>query len=141
MGDYSELLFYQKARQAVVGVNDLIKGWPKTMQVQEVSRQLFRASTSIGANIAEGHGRHEGAEYIHYLIIAQGSANETDHWLQTALDIGLGPEEKIQALVEQNNEVRRMLTSSINTLKAKRNGRKTREEFSSYDIEADSSDD
>ncbi len=141
MGDYSELLFYQKARQAVVGVNDLIKGWPKTMQVQEVSRQLFRASTSIGANIAEGHGRHEGAEYIHYLIIAQGSANETDHWLQTALDIGLGPEEKIQALVEQNNEVRRMLTSSINTLKAKRNGRKTREEFSSYNIEADSSDD
>jgi four helix bundle protein len=140
MGDYSELLFYQKARQVVTEVDKLVKSWPKTMQAQELSRQLFRSATSIGANIAEGHGRHEGTEYIHYLKIAQGSANETDHWLQTALDIRLGPEEAVKTLIEQNNEVRRMLTASINTLKAKRNERKVREESSFYNIEADSSD-
>ena len=120
MGDYKELLFYQKAQQIVIGVDALVKGLPKTMQAQEISRQLFRSSTSIGANIAEGHGRHEGAEYIHFLIIAQGSANETDHWLNTILDIRLSQKEKIQALIEINNEVRRMLTATINTLKAKR---------------------
>jgi len=52
--------------------------------------QLFRSVISIGANIAEGHGRHVGLEYIHYLIIAQGSANEVDHWLNTALDRLIG---------------------------------------------------
>ena len=77
MGNYQDLIFYQKARQVAKGVDRLIKSWPKTMQAQEISRQLFRSATSVGANIAEGHGRHQGSGYVHYLIIAQGSANET----------------------------------------------------------------
>src|SRR5512141_1357855 len=100
MGDYRDLLFYQKARQVVNHIDALIKSWPKTMEALEISRQLFRSATSVGANIAEGHGRHEGAEYIHYLIIAQGSANETDHWLQTALDINLSAPEAIKNVAE-----------------------------------------
>ena len=71
MGNYQELIFYQKARHVVKAVDALIKGWPKTMQAQEISRQLFRSAASIGANIAEGHGRHQGTEYIHYLIIVR----------------------------------------------------------------------
>lgn len=135
MGDYRDLVFYQKARELVKAINDLIKAWPKTMQAQEISRQLLRSVTSIGANIAEGHGRHEGAEYIHYLIIAQGSANETDHWLHTIIDIGLAPKENIEKLLYKNNEVRRMLTSSIATLRSKRATQTIREEESEYNRE------
>ncbi|HSL45376.1 MAG TPA: four helix bundle protein [Anaerolineales bacterium] len=141
MSDYRDLVFYQKAGEVVKGINDLIKTWPKTMQAQEISRQVLRSAMSIGANIAEGHGRHEGSEYIHYLIIAQGSANETDHWLHTVIDLGLSPKTNIESLLRKNNEVRRMLVSSINTLKSKRAGYKTREEDSSYNIEAQLSDD
>ncbi len=132
MGDYSELLFYQKARQVVIGINTLVKGWPQTVQAREIPRQLFRSATSIGANIAEGYGRHEGIEYIHYLIIAQASANETDHWLHTALDLGLETKESIQPMVKLNNEVRRMLSASISTLKSKKNEHKVREEIAPY---------
>ena len=120
MGNYQELIFYQKARQVVKAVDILIKTWPKTMQAQEISRQLFRSATSVGANIAEGHGRHQGIEYIHYLIIAQASANETEHWLHTAKDCGLGLNEKIDEALGLNNEVVRMITSSINTIREKR---------------------
>jgi four helix bundle protein len=135
MGDYRDLVFYQKARELIKDINDLIKVWPKTMQAQEISRQLFRAAMSIGANIAEGHGRHEGSEYIHYLIIAQGSANETDHWLHTVVDIGLSPTDYIEKLIHKNNEVRRMLASSINTLRSKRAGHNIREEEATYSID------
>ena len=119
MGNYQELIFYQKARQVVKAVDALIKSWPKTMQAQEISRQLFRSAISVGANVAEGLGRHQGTEYVHYLIIAQGSANETEHWLHTAKDCGLGPNEKIDQIVRLNSEVARRITSTITTIRAK----------------------
>lgn len=116
MTGYRDLVFYQKSQNVVKGVNELIKTWPKTMQSQIVSHQLFRSSTSVGANIAEGHGRHQGREYIHYLTIAQGSANEVDHWLHTAIDCQFSQKEKVLDLIEVNNEVRKMLSVTIRTL-------------------------
>ena len=134
MGNYQELVFYQRALQVVKIVDALVKVWPKTMQAQEISRQLFRSATSVGANIAEGHGRHQGTEYIHYLIIAQGSANETEHWLQTARDCELGLNEKIDEVLKLNNEVVRMITSTINTIRAKQGMKGVREDNTDYII-------
>jgi four helix bundle protein len=136
MGNYQELVFYQKALQVTKKVDTLIKGWPKTMQAQEISRQMFRLAISIGANIAEGHGRHQGTEYIHYLIIAQGSANETEHWLHVAQDCELGPKEKIKEILTLNNEVVRMITATINTLRAKKGIKSLREEAAEYVIDS-----
>lgn len=132
MSNYQDLFFYQKARQVVKDIDSLIKAWPRSMQAQEISRQLFRSASSIGANITEGHGRHQGTEYIHYLIIAQGSANETEHWLHTAQDCELGNKEKIEQIVKLNNEVLRMITTTINTLRAKYGAKSIREGQSDY---------
>ena len=117
MADYRGLVFYLKAQAVVKGVDLLIKAWPRSMQVQEISRQLFRSAESIGANIAEGHGRYQGREYIHYLTISQGSANEIDHWLHTALDCNLRGEKEIERLIELKDEVRKMLNATISTLR------------------------
>lgn len=132
MGNYQDLIFYQKACQVTKEVNALVKNWPKTMQAQEISRQVFRSASSVGANIAEGHGRHQGTEYVHYLIIAQGSANETAHWLHTAQDCGLGPHEKISEILGLNNEVVKMITSTINTIRSKHGSKNVREENVDY---------
>ena len=132
MSNYQELIFYQKARQVVKGVDALVKSWPKTMQAQEISRQLFRSATSVGANIAEGHGRHQGAEYIHYLIIAQASANETEHWLHTAQDCALGNPEKVDEILHLNNEVLRMITSAISTIRSRQRPKGVREGNADY---------
>ena len=132
MGSYQELIFYQKARQVAKDINALIGKWPKTMQAQEISRQLFRSASSVGANIAEGHGRHQGTEYIHYLIIAQGSANETEHWLHTAQDCELGPHQQIDQILQINNEVVRMITTTINTLRGKQRTKSIREGHTDY---------
>jgi len=136
MGNYQELIFYQKARQVVKKIDTLIKSWPRTMQAQEISRQLFRSATSVGANIAEGHGRHQGIEYIHYLVIAQGSANETEHWLHTARDCGLGSSEEINEIMKINNKVLRMITAAINTLRAKPGTQSFKEAQSEYILDS-----
>lgn len=142
MGNYQELVFYQKARQVAKLVDTLVKGWPKTMQAQEISRQMFRSSTSVGANIAEGHGRHQGTEYVHYLIIARASANETEHWLHTAQDCGLGSNEKVDEILTLNNEVVRMITSTVATIRANQGTKNIREDnvISSTDDNSDTDD-
>lgn len=119
----------------------LVKRWPKTMQAQEISRQLFRSAISIGANIAEGHGRHQGVEYVHYLIIAQASANETEHWLHVAQDCELGVKEEINEILALNNEVARMIAATINTVRAKQGTKKLKEEKAEYLIDSDIIDD
>ena len=125
--DYRGLAFYQRARQVARGFSELVKDSRRTMEGQEISRQLFRAASSVGANIAEGHGRHAGQEYIHYLIIARGSANEVDHWLHTSLDCGIGDSQKINQLIGLNNETRKMLTSTLQTLRNKQPTKTLRE--------------
>ncbi len=132
--DYRDLILYQKACEVVQGLNTVIKTWPKSMQSQEISKQLFRSATSIGANIAEGHGRHKGQEYIHYLIIAQGSANEVDHWLNTAQDCGIAPAKDLQDLIHLNNETRKMLASAINTLQKQQRDKAIREGSFPYSL-------
>lgn len=135
MGDYRELAFYQKARQVIQGCDRLIKTWPKSIQAQELGRQMFRSATSVGANIAEGHGRYEGNEYARYLVIAQASANETDHWLNTAIDIELGSDQEIRTLIALNTEVRKMLTATIKTIRSKSSFKSLHEGRNEYLIE------
>ena len=132
MADYRDLAFYKKSRLVARGCDHLIKNWPKSIQAQEIGRQMFRFATSVGANIAEGHGRYTGNEYVRYLFIAQASANETDHWLNTALDIGFGPEQEIQSLITLNLEVRKMLSASIKTIRSKNASNSVREEQDKY---------
>ena len=102
------------------------------MQALAISRQLFRAATSVGANIAEGHGRHQGKEYIRFLMIAQGSANEVDHWLNTAIDCSIGDTQSLHSLIDLNNETRKMLTATIKTLRAKHQNIELREPIIPY---------
>jgi four helix bundle protein len=132
--DYRELAFYQKARMVVKQLNDEINTWPNTLQSLSISRQLFRAATSIGANIAEGHGRHTGLEYIHYLVIARGSANEVDHWLNTAIDCKVGNERNNHSLIDLNNETRKMLSTTINTLQRQQSKRAVSESPTPYPL-------
>jgi len=126
--DYKDLVFYQKARQVVKAINKEVQFWMKSDHEREISRQLFRSATSVGANIAEGHGRHAGLEYIHYLLIAQGSANEVDHWLNTALDCEIGNSQHLQEIIHLNNETRKMLAATISTLKNQRRKESIRED-------------
>jgi four helix bundle protein len=109
-------MIYKKARELVIGVDQLIKGFPNTPQARSVAPQLFSAATSIGANIAEGKAKGIGKEYLRYLTHAQGSANEVDHWLNTVIDCQLAPKEKVLPLLSLDLEVLKMLASARDTL-------------------------
>jgi four helix bundle protein len=89
-----------------------------------VTRQLRRAATSIGANIAEGCGRGSDSDFARFLQMALGSAFELQYFLILSKDLGYLPVERVQseigysALTDATVEVKRMLTALIQRLKS-----------------------
>jgi four helix bundle protein len=63
-----------------------------------VGEQLVRAADSIGANIAEGHGRRDAKDNRRFVRIAMGSLNETQHFLRRAYRRKLMSEGQTEAL-------------------------------------------
>lgn len=78
-----------------------------------LARQIISAATSIGANIAEGHGRYTPGAHGNHLSIAKGSAAETDSWLDILRREGRITSEEEAHLHAECMEISAMLKSKI----------------------------
>jgi four helix bundle protein len=68
-----------------------------------VGRQIVRSADGVGANIAEGTGRHNFQDNRRFVKIARGSLNETQHFLRRAFKRNLltsADVKKIKPLVD-----------------------------------------
>ena len=85
--DFTDLIVWQKAHELFLDLVKDIENFPNKMVCRIISDQLIRSASSISANIAEGFGRRQGKEYLHYLIVARGSTTETINWLIKCKDL------------------------------------------------------
>ena len=85
-----------------------------------LTSQIRRSCVSVAANIAEGCGRNDDAELARFLQIAMGSASELEYHLLLSRDLGLMDVANYDQLTQETTEVKRMLTSFIQKLKADR---------------------
>ena len=53
----------------------------ENLRKYNLSNQLFRSGTSIGANVNEAQGAESRADFIHKMKIAYKEAQETSYWL------------------------------------------------------------
>jgi four helix bundle protein len=82
-----------------------------------VANQLFKAGTSIGANIRESQSAESRADFIHKLKIAAKEAEEVDYWLELCKRAKNYDYEPIYH--EKLLEIRKLLSSIISTTKAR----------------------
>ena len=94
---FEELRVYQQAEELADLVWDIVLAW-QVLAKETVGRQMIRAADSIGANIAEGHGRGSYQDNRRYVRIARGSLYETRHWLRRAYRRKLLSDEQVQKL-------------------------------------------
>ena len=83
--------------------------------------QLLRSGTSVGANIHEAQYAQGTKDFISKLEIALKECNESAYWLELLLDTDSISESDFKFLNEKVIELRRMLVSSVTTLKSKLN--------------------
>lgn len=112
MQDFKDLKVWVKAHPLTIGIYRASEGFPRAEQFG-LRAQLRRASASIPANIAEGCGRGSQKEFAQFLQVAIGSANEVEHHLLLARDLGYLSTDDQSALDLHVSEVRRMLSRLV----------------------------
>jgi four helix bundle protein len=75
--NYCDLLVWQKSMDLVETVYRATTDFPK-QEMYGLSSQLQRATVSVPANLAEGHGRDSTKEYLRHVSIAVGSLAEVE---------------------------------------------------------------
>jgi four helix bundle protein len=94
------------------------KAFPNS-ETYGMTSQIRRSSTSIAANIAEGHGRESTGAFVQFLRVAQGSLKELETHLILSVRVGLMSEADMTLLLGQTDEIGRMLRSMVRSLQQK----------------------
>jgi len=115
---YSELFVWQKSMDLVAKIYKITATLPAEERFGLLS-QIRRAAVSIPSNIAEGHGRKSTGAYINHLSIAHGSLMELETQIQIALRLNFVGAEETSTLLEQTNEIGKMLNGLKKSLSAK----------------------
>jgi four helix bundle protein len=111
---FRDLIVYQKARAVAKRVFELTKAFPKE-ETYSLTDQVRRSSRSIGAQIAEAWAKRRYPNHFSSkLTDADGEQNETQHWMDTAVDCGYVSEAQALEVNQQMQAVGRMLQSMIN---------------------------
>jgi four helix bundle protein len=109
MRKYQDLEVWQKAHKLTLAVYKITQAFPKEERFGLTS-QVRRASSSIGANLAEGCGRRSDGEMARFVQIAMGSGAELYHFLLTK-DLGFVKNIEYESLTSELSEVMRMLSA------------------------------
>ena len=111
------LEIWQKAMDYAVDVCQNVLPMLPVEEKWALSSQLRRAVQSIPANIAEGYGRYNYQETIHFCYIARGSMAETKTHLVLALRLGYADSTMIQPYLNRLTELGKMLHGYISHLR------------------------
>jgi four helix bundle protein len=117
MQDFRNLKVWEKAHALTLDVYKVTKAFPRD-EIYGLTSQVRRASVSVGSNIAEGACRNGDAEFARFLQMAAGSASEVEYQLLLARDLELLKSADYQRLSKAVVEVKRMLASLLQRLRA-----------------------
>ena len=82
-----------------------------------IADQIQRSGTSIGANHREAIAAESDIDFVHKLAVAQKECNETLYWLELLKATDYIDEVMFSSLYADAEEIMRMLTASIMTVK------------------------
>ncbi len=112
---HKDLLVWKKSIDLVEQIYKFTKQFPKE-ELYGITNQMRRCAVSIPANIAEGSGRKNKAEFIQFLHIALGSASELETHLIISQRIGFLSSNSYDEIMNALNEIIKMICGLINSL-------------------------
>ena len=116
MGRVQELIAYKKAYDLALSLHLTSKNFPSAEKFA-MTDQIRRSSRSVCANIAEAYTRRRSKKhFISKLNDAQSENSETQVWIDFSKDLKYVDDTTYNELLEQNNEVGKLLHFMIENL-------------------------
>jgi len=109
----------QRTKKFALRIIKLVEALPKTVTGRAIGYQLVKAGTSVGANYRAACRGRSKAEFNSKLHIVLEEADESAFWLELITEAKLLPENRIQSLLTEANELTANFSRSYYT--AKRN--------------------
>ena len=117
MQSFRNLKVWEKAHVMTLDVYGSTRLFPKE-EMYGLTSQMRRAAASVGANIAKGSCRKGDKDFGRFLQIAMGSTSELEYHILLAHDLELLKTVDYERLFAEAVEVKRMLASLLQKLRA-----------------------
>jgi len=90
---------------------------PKNITGNTIARQIIRSGTSPGANYRAACLGKSDKDFLNKLKIVEEELDETLYWLELIVESGLVKANMLDDLIKENEELFKIIVSSITTLK------------------------
>ncbi len=115
----SDSILRDKSKDFAKGIVFLSRELKQNSVESALINQLLRCGTSVGANIHEAQYAQGTKDFISKLEIALKECNESEYWLELLFETNSLTEAEFKNFKAKCIELRRMLVSSVMTLKSK----------------------
>tara|TARA_R110002073_G_scaffold336440_1_gene533364 strand:- start:26601 stop:26954 length:354 start_codon:yes stop_codon:yes gene_type:complete len=95
----------------------LVKDLKKTISNIEDGKQLIKSSGSVGANYIEGNEKLGDKDLKFRIKISRKEAKESEYWLKLLKALNENEMDRIESLIIEAGELRKILSTIINKLK------------------------
>jgi four helix bundle protein len=112
---FEELDVYRLSEKLADEIWNIVRRWD-VLAKDTIGKQMIRAADSIGANLAEGIGRHNYMDNRRFARIARGSLYETMHWLRRAYSRNLLSDKQINCLRPMTDELAPRLNAYLRSI-------------------------
>jgi four helix bundle protein len=102
----------------------LSKSLPNDLIGNTIGKQIIRSGTSPGANYRAACLGKSDKDFLNKLKIVEEELDETSYWLELIIEAELVNPDLLEDLINENNELFKIIVSSITTMKRKINSKK-----------------
>ena len=109
----------QRTKEFALRILKLVAALPNNTHGRAIASQLVRAGTSVGSNYRAACRGRSTAEFIAKLGTVEEEADESAFWLELIIEGSLLAPKAVQPLLDEANELTRIMARSRLTAKTK----------------------
>ena len=116
-----EMAMKRRTKEFAKEIIRLCRKLPKNREGRLIGDQIFRAGTSVAANYRSACRARPKAEFISRLSVVEEEADETLFWLEIINEMEIFHDDKLNALMKENDGILAIIVASIKTAKKTKN--------------------